>query len=201
MFLFCFALGSNQPQDRHTLNQGEYRSSLQGGHPDRHDPQVTIARLSAGNRLESCRTRGPAPSLFSTPLRTTPPLSRSRAECGWNRIPAHSRPSPTHQPAERGQRGQRGSWCQVSGAAPVFPELRGSTSNHRAPVASLTESRSWARLPPCVCNLWLPIGARPRRGPQPLPVKTASGKAGSTTLESRLGSWDQEGLCEKKACP
>lgn len=36
---------------------------------------------------------------------------------------------------------------------------------------------------PCFCNLWLPIGARPE-GPQPLPVKTASGKADSTTRES-----------------
>lgn len=89
MFLFCFALGSNQLQDRHTLNQREYRSSLQGGHPDRHDPQVTIARLSAGNRLESCRTRGLCPPCFSP---SAPPPTFPQPRGMW--VEPHSSPQP-----------------------------------------------------------------------------------------------------------
>lgn len=87
------------------------------------------------------------------------------------------------------------------GARSGLPELRVPASNHRAPAASLTESRSWALLlASATCGCWS-IVARPD-SPQPLPVKTASGKAGSTTLAGvRLGGWDQEGLCEKKACP
>lgn len=61
-----------------------------------------------------------------------------------------------------------------------LPELRDppAATAHRQPYRATVMGTA-----PCVCNLWLPVGATPG-GPQPLPVRTVSGRAGSTTRES-----------------
>ena len=111
MFLFCFALILISYRIGTQTMQGEYRSSLQGAIRTGTTPRSCSPGFLQGTDWKAA-AQGLCPPC--PPL----PCSRAGTRSGWNRIPAHSQPSPTHQPAERGQ---RGLWCQVSGPAPVFP--------------------------------------------------------------------------------
>lgn len=181
LFVFLFAFfGGNQLFDKCLLKE----SQVELTHAIRaaHITTVFFARISDGNRDRRCtgthtRTHTQRPHF----PQCRPALQHPG---GWERVPAATARLPNSPACEVSLPGEQVSdFREVSFPFPS-PGTPGLLRQQGDRICSTGRQARGQLL--ISSNLWLQMGPRPG-GPQPLPVRTASGRAGGTTLGVRRG--------------